>query len=77
MPYPLGYRDLEIKQLNFINNEAIKFACRVINIQRCDVNNDVITFEHDSRNFTDVRKLMIVTGSLNLSSHEQIERLFR
>ena len=33
--------------------------------------------EHDSGHFTNVRKLMMTTDSLNFSSHEQIERLFR
>ena len=39
--------------------------------------NDVIVFERDSRYFTNARKLTMETGSSKLSSHEQIERLFR
>ena len=38
---------------------------------------DVITFERDSRHFTNVRKLTVTTGSFNFSSHELIERLCR
>ena len=57
--------------------ETTKFARRVINILLHDVTNDVIIFERDSRHFTNVSKLTMTTGSLNVLSHEQFERLFR
>ena len=50
-------------------SETIKFSRRVINIQRCDVTNDVIIFERDSCHFTNVSKLTMAAGTLNLSSH--------
>ena len=56
--------------------KTIKFARHVINSQLCDVTNDVIIFEHDSRHFTNVRKLTMATGSLNLSSHEKLKACF-
>ena len=54
--------------------ESIKFARRLISIQRHHVKNDVIyeiiIFERDSQHLTNVRKWTMTTSSLNWSSHE-------
>ena len=57
------YQPLEIEQWNTISYRNRHY--------------DVIIFECDSHHFTNARKPKITTGSLNFSSHEQIERLFR